>query len=402
MPLLKDLATTAVSCTATVVATVAAIGGESAMAASGIKLGTVMVAGNPVGAAVFISAAAGVLIYKYCASEYIDPVVKTVVVNPISTVLSLPITVIEKLVDAFPKPVEVKPFPMGNAEPRTSYKCVASKTMPREAMQLKWMVRSQTTEPKKDRRKDDDDKDPDCNICIPSTDEAINELSDLIKKLSNLLETIRKMETSMQDARKGLFQKLLDLLEELIHTHGSVFKRSEMGIELIPFRLDQVETVTGQCPPKIFLGKLIQNFYENMVTIFSTEKRNLESNLDFKGVIYCIQCQLCRTQNMEFNYVGQSVNTMKDRGKMHFSVIKKNTGHLLHDHLVEHEIDVNIDSLSEAYKMYSIHDLSDNATSPRASPSCQRKTDARIRRSWEMFYQWAFKASHFDGGGSKK
>jgi hypothetical protein len=275
---------------------------------------------------------------------------------------------------------------------------------------LEWKMNPNS---KNDKRKDDDGKngkDPDCTECIPSTDKDMIKLLRLMEELSDLLEIIRlnihEHGLVPQNERVTLFQRLIALLEPLIHEHGAVFERNEEGIKLIPFRVNQMVQVTWERPPIIILDREIQDFFENMVTIFSTENRNLESNLDFKGIIYCIQCLLCRRFIEEFNYVGQSVNSMNDRAKLHFSLIKRNVAHLLHLHLLnEHKInesEITKDFLPHAYIIYLIHNLSDNATSPRAPPSCKRRRDARIRRAWEMFYQWAFKAMHFDGGGSTR
>jgi hypothetical protein len=133
-----------------------------------------------------------------------------------------------------------------------------------------------------------------------------------------------------------------------------------------------------------------------------------ESLRNFQGLIYCIQCVKCRTleNRPEFNYVGQAVTNMATRGSKHITVIKTEKGHPLHIHLVEiHRYQTDaIDAiiLSNAYKIYLVHDLSDNATSPRVVKSCKRETDKRIRRSWEMFYQWIYRAMDFDGGGSRR
>ena len=93
-----------------------------------------------------------------------------------------------------------------------------------------------------------------------------------MKELSGLLEEIRlNIEHGVQVndvKRKELFIKLTDLLETLIHKHGAEFQRNKESIELIPFRVQQVQLVTGQRPPQIFLDKAIQNFFENIMTFF--------------------------------------------------------------------------------------------------------------------------------------
>jgi succinyl-CoA synthetase beta subunit len=146
--------------------------GKSAIAASGAKIGAVIVAGNPVGAAVATGVATGMLtgalIYNLW-QKVIDDVVETVVINPIVTILSAPIMIFDAITDANqPADNEEKPFPHGNAEPRPSYsyQCVVSQT-PDGSNHLEWKMNPNS---KNDKRKDDDGKngkDPDCTECIP-------------------------------------------------------------------------------------------------------------------------------------------------------------------------------------------------------------------------------------------
>ena len=86
------------------------------------------------------------------SQKVIDDVVETVVINPIVKILSVPKIIYDAITDANQPAVnEVKPFPHGDAQPRSSYsyKCVASQANPHEPVKVKFIVKNQPTEPKK-------------------------------------------------------------------------------------------------------------------------------------------------------------------------------------------------------------------------------------------------------------
>ncbi len=305
---------------------------------------------------------------------------------------------------------DVEPFPFGDGRPNESfmsfrYFATESADPGNKEFILTWTKKDESvlnqSQGGPEKRQGKNDKDPDCRDCIPNTPEDINQLHALIKTLSELLRDIRRNEPTLiqSPSKSEIFAMLLDLIKKLIHTHGAVFQRSEAGIRLIPFRIDQVRRALVQNPPDLFFDQPIRDFFSTVLTPINDSNNTLNAFKNIKGLIYCIQCQICQQPNV-FNYVGQTVQLVAKRGGKHYRVIKKNAGHLLHSHLLNKHGITNIKGiLSEAYKIYLIHDLSDNATSPRADPSCERGTDKRIRRSWEMFYQWLYRAMDFDGGG---
>jgi uncharacterized protein YaaR (DUF327 family) len=329
-------------------------------------------------------------------------------------------------------PVSVKPFPTGDARSNKRFKnftCVASGSTENGDMESTWTEEEEEEEEEamsnksqKDPKKEKEEKGKDCSECIPQTDEDIKELCDLIQSLRELLDKIRNNGNALLSKKPKYFKKLLHLLTKLIHKHGAVFQRSEApearGITLIPFRIDQVRRALVQNPPDLFFDKPIQDFFSTMLTPINNSNASNNSNdsnetsesfKNIKGLIYCIQCQICRGDNQKvFNYVGQTVQLVAKRGTKHYRVIKTQDGHPLHNHLTKkHEIicqngQINVGILSNAYKIYLVHDLSDNATSPRVAKNCKRETDKRIRRSWEKFYQWIYRAMDFDGGGSRR
>ncbi len=201
---------------------------------------------------------------------------------------------------------------------------------------------------------------------------------------------------------------MLGILEQLIHDHGAVFNHrnhrwSSAGITL---------TINGQ--GEAFFDRKLQKCFSGVIV---PNNGILSGGMDLTSLIYRIQCFLCRSRTHEFNYVGQTIDSMETRESVHLNVINGNEGHNLARHLQQHRInEIGGENLmpEDIYEMQLLHDLSDNSAFPKHSTGepcnencnkyyCEKaKNDVRIRRAWEMFYQWLCKAMKFDGGGCKK
>ena len=134
--------------------------------------------------------------------------------------------------------------------------------------------------------------------------------------------------------------------------------------------------------------------------------------------IYRFRCDLCAGQSLEFDYVGQA-RDFDVRYKTHQRRIHQIRGNIFE----RPDMDLYIDYLdwSKISKLYA-HEA-ERHSSWRVNQRNQRaereifsayvvhrlpnhgqnnSTDSSVRRSWEIFYQWLYKAMVTEGGGSQR
>ncbi len=118
----------------------------------------------------------------------------------------------------------------------------------------------------------------------------------------------------------------------------------------------------------------------------------------------CLWCQL-------FAYVGQSINVGL-RSASHLTSMKNayrryrelgqipppnEVTSLLAHHAVTHAMqneNFKLEDFENMFELDLVHSLSENTQSGGA--------DSRIRRSWEVFYQWLHRGRTADGGGNRR
>ena len=131
--------------------------------------------------------------------------------------------------------------------------------------------------------------------------------------------------------------------------------------------------------------------------------------------IYRLRCDLCAGQSLEFDYVGQA-RDFDVRYKTHQRRI-----HQIRENIFERpDMDLYIDYLdwSKISKLYA-HEA-ERHSSWRVNQRAEREifsayvvhrlpnhgqnnsTDSSVRRSWEIFYQWLYKAMVTEGGASQR
>ena len=124
--------------------------------------------------------------------------------------------------------------------------------------------------------------------------------------------------------------------------------------------------------------------------------------------IYQFRCVLCT--NQQFNYVGQSIN-VGQRSASHLTNINSaynryrgrqipqpnEVSSLLVHHALTHAMqnsNFNTGDFENMFELDLVHSLPEN--------NRIGGEDSRIRRSWEVFYQWLHKGRTADGVGNKK
>ena len=211
-------------------------------------------------------------------------------------------------------------------------------------------------------------------------DRVIQQLKELTNKIRQLIEDDVNV---TDEERISLFRELISILELLIHNHGASFNHSQFP------RIKFGITLTDGCGEKVaFFDRQLQEFFNVIRKMIRNKNLPLEFS-GFRCFIFCIHCRVCFRQ---FRYVGQVVNSMRMRGGRQMTVIDSWKSGLLSQHLEQEHPEF---SHADLYEIDLLHDLPDNDALPGSKNGPR---DERIRRTWEIFYQWAFKAMDFDGG----
>jgi hypothetical protein len=213
------------------------------------------------------------------------------------------------------------------------------------------------------------------------------ELDQVIQQLKELLNKIRQLiqdDVNVSDEKRlSLFRKLIFILELLIHNHGSSF--NHVQFPRIKFGI----TLTDGCGDKVeFFDRQLQEFF----SVILKKLRNKDLPLapsGFRCFIFCIHCRICYR---DFNYVGQVVNSMRMRSHRQMNVINSRRSGLLCQHVEQDHPEM---CPADVYEINLLHDLPDNDALNNTNFGPR---DQRIRRTWEIFYQWVNKAMDFDGG----
>lgn len=249
-------------------------------------------------------------------------------------------------------------------------------------------------------------------------DHRYRSVPDLVNLIQMILETTGKREKQQYSANIQFdFEELvgrgspfilssyflmIDLIHVLITLHGAVFVKSKApAIEL---KVPPIQTsIIFSCNERNY-------FRELFFPIYTIMKVPLEESNQLCCIyrFHCIECE--RQENNEFNYVGQSRN-FKPYCESH-------TGHLLSawvdnenkvaahedgvpvpEHVAsslldEHPVQVHSKKhkFSEIYEVDIVYNLQENFTN----------TTSRVRHSWEVYYQWLFKARIIEGSGSRR
>ena len=165
-----------------------------------------------------------------------------------------------------------------------------------------------------------------------------------------------------------------------------------------------------------FDGGIREEFRATLLPLFECMKLHVKPGKF--TCIYRFRCDLCAGQSLEFDYVGQA-RDFDVRYKTHQRRIHQIRGNIFE----RPDMDLYIDYLdwSKISKLYA-HEA-ERHSSWRVNQRNQRaereifsayvvhrlpnhgqnnSTDSSVRRSWEIFYQWLYKAMVTEGGGSQR
>lgn len=194
---------------------------------------------------------------------------------------------------------------------------------------------------------------------------------------------------------------MIDLIHVLITLHGAVFTKSKaFTIEL---KIPSIQT-------SILFGSNEKNYFRELLfPIYSITNIPLENNGQLCCIyrLHCIECE--KEGNNEFNYVGQSryfqagheshtgqmLNAWmdnQDRTQEEGVSVPEHDppSSLLNEHA--NQAHSKKHKFSDIYEVDIVYNLQENFTN----------TTHRVRHSWEVYYQWLFKARTTDCGGSRR
>ena len=219
--------------------------------------------------------------------------------------------------------------------------------------------------------------------CNSSDSENDDEVVCNFQELKRLLEQIHHSLNGQVcgEELECFFSKVVKLLEESIHVHGATFTSC-----------DEQQLCLRVGNSVIVFNKQLQNAFS--VLCNARENKELVNPIgrEYPCIIYRIGCKHC----VGYCFVGQAVQTLIDPRIKERSLIKRKKSLLLASHAREKHPGIKAVDL---YEMSLLHALPDNASSPR-DKSLKAERDKRIRRDWEMFYQWAHKSKDFHGGAN--
>lgn len=202
-----------------------------------------------------------------------------------------------------------------------------------------------------------------------------------------------------------ILRELGDLIENLIHNHGARFKRPQSGLR---FKRPQfgLRLEIGRTEEMNFVefDDDLRNFFSD---ILNRKKKELTRGQikELRCIIYRIYCR----DHPGFNYVGQTINDAITRGSNHHGKITRacqlfddasrsgepcDHRNLMAEHVrnIRHDDDL---PLNEILRMEILRHLPDHG-------GMDDDENKRVRRAWEMFYQWLLRALEKDGGGSRR
>lgn len=219
-----------------------------------------------------------------------------------------------------------------------------------------------------------------------------------------LVDAIDSLRHRISNSNFGLssYFLLVDCLHELLTDHNARFRRSTTPSTIV-LELPSSSKITFNDEWRSYLRDLL-------LPIFATFKIPLLVNPSLKSLccIYRFRCIVCpSSRSCEFNYVGQSRN-FKARYKQHTAKVLtewmdredrrarglrgKLYSSVLYEHCNMGHRDVK--KFSDVLEVDVVHRLEDHGSNSR--------NDSRVRRSWEIFNQWLFKAMCTEGGGSRR
>lgn len=206
---------------------------------------------------------------------------------------------------------------------------------------------------------------------------------------------------------KDSYFLMIDCIHVLIALHGAIFKKSQEP-SVIVLEIPKVSvTITFDSHDRDYFRDLLLPIYAIMKIPLKEDKR---------CCIYRFHCIKCEQEMKEFNYVGQSRN-FPARYKTHThkmlttwmdhedrmnayqagTPVPRHVDNrplsVLYEH-PHHSHFMSKDKFSDIYEVDIVCNLEGNNTAS--------KTDSLVRRSWEVYYQWLFKARATEGGGSRR
>lgn len=234
------------------------------------------------------------------------------------------------------------------------------------------------------------------------------------KPISELVNQIRQTISTEHSIDLSSYVLLNDCIQELVAFHGTQFQRVANQPSSITLVIPSInESISFDANLREQIRQLLQSSEENNPSMKNTllikEKLSCCSIYRFR----CIVCQ--QRPGKQFNYVGQARHFYK-RYKSHvrkmwdsylehedrMAVYNENkpvpkeankiAKSVLYEHVIQEHGDVV--KFSDVLEVDVVHDMPGYAKShPR---------DSRVRRSWELFNQWLFKAMAEEGGGSRQ
>ena len=238
---------------------------------------------------------------------------------------------------------------------------------------------------------------------------VLNE-SDAIRRVESIINEWKSSNCSLET-----YLKLIDALEFLIE-RGATFARND-PVDSINFTF---------CTKTLSFDKTVRNtMQKTLIPLFESLKVRVLPSISC--CIYRFHCVPCQIAGRAFNYVGQSRAFNTQRFKVHQKNIKKTSG-IVTDYInyvvgmfrtnILQDANEDQDDGSKGISVLYKHEATSHIalrtlghkevifeafiTHRLPEFNGTRGIDKSVRRSWEIYYQWLFKAMVSEGGGSQR
>ena len=239
------------------------------------------------------------------------------------------------------------------------------------------------------------------------SDRSSGDFQDDLEALKKIRQLIKSRPSVSSEDRAALYGQLIEVMVPLIDKHSAWFSYSKSWFSAF------IDWVSNARPiflnvggDTIELKDDLRDFFQEIIC--QHLQHNPEQDYDppigrdFPCIIYCFCCTMCPNSR----FVGQTINKCAPPENLQEHIIIKRKKSPL---MAEHMDKVHPTQKPEdVYEMKMLHDLQDNTYRLQQQPIPTQyqirraKKDKRIRRTWEMFYQWIYKAMKYDGGLNKK
>ena len=194
-------------------------------------------------------------------------------------------------------------------------------------------------------------------------DDFIRRVHDMIKADKQNMMDDRSSRIKRTQIKMVLYMELEGLLEPLIQEENVQFDEVPNGLSLF---------INSRQSPIIFDDN-VREFFHNVPAQLG--RRPLRERL-MECLIYRIRCP----EHPDFNYIGQHAGLPISRSDL----LIHNRRNLMADHAVAYHTGETFDRIFEMDLLRQFLDHS-------ATNDDHDKQQSRVRRSWELFYQWIYK-----------